>query len=239
MSDELIEVPVNEIGNEIVSVRFADVVAAVMNEAQFAIISGRTPKQAIKKREGKGGKTFSYVPHGYVTAQLNKAFGFDWDFETTPNGRGEMYTYFEEAQYTMRNKKYTRPASCIVHVKLTFRIRNPQDIRQVIATIVKTATGEREDAGGMTMGSLIKAAESDGLKKAASKLGVALDLYWADAETDYLTQVPPPVPLPTITDEQRAHVAQMRADGETRGAIAAYLNVSKGDLGQLLPEMFE
>lgn len=231
--DEVIDVPaVNEQGNEIVLItRFSDIVASVMNEAQFAIISGRTPRAAIKTRKGKGDKTFSYVPHGYVTKKLNEAFGFDWDFETISNGRGEMFTYFPEEKMVLRNKPYIRPASCIVHCKLTFRIRDPRDLREVIATITKTATGEREDAGGMTMGSLIKAAESDGLKKAASKLGVALDLYWADAEADYLEQV---VIRPTLTPEQIEHARARREAGEPLGVIAGELGMSKGNLLEAL-----
>lgn len=238
---EIIEPSANERGNEIVAVRFADIVASIMNQEQFEIISGRTPKEAIKKRKGAGGKMYSYVPHGYVNAQLNKAFGFDWDFDTLPLGNGDYHTYFPEEKVTLRGKSYTRPASCVVRVKLTFRIRDPQDIRKVIARIKKTATGEREDAGGMTMGSLIKAAESDGLKKAASKLGVALDLYWADAEADYLSDAPP---TPTLTPEQLEEARTRHADGMSPSRAAEWLTgilgkeITRGDVGQILPELY-
>lgn len=235
---EIIETSVNERGNDIVQIKFADIVASIMNEAQFAIISGKTPREAIKKRPGKGGKTFSYVPHGYVTAVLNRAFGFDWTFEIVPNGRGDFYEYFPETEITLRKKPYTRPASCIVQGKLTIHIHNPANPAEILGTIVKMSTGEREDAGGMTMGSLIKAAESDALKKAASRLGVALDLYWQDAEADYL------VDTPTLTNEQRAKAIEIHADNGPK-ACAEYLTqvldkeITRGDLARILPELNE
>ena len=165
---------------------FREIVSSVMNEAQFNILQGRTPKSVIKVRPGKGGKTFSYVPHGYVTAQLNRAFGFDWDFRLLVNGNGNYYQLILAQETQTKNKTVNTPASIVVMGELTIRIRNPKDLTQVIATIAKTSTGEKEFVPGMTWGSMIKSAESDALKKAASRLGVALDLYWQDADEDYL-----------------------------------------------------
>jgi hypothetical protein len=159
---------------------FQDIVTELVSEQQFNVLLGRTPAKYIKVRPGKGGKNFSYVPHGYVTAVLNKAFGFDWDFEIIPQVDGAVYSYLAA------EPEQSRPASIIVHGRLTIRLHyNPDDMSQ-ITTITKTSTGEKEVIKGMSWGGMIKSAESDAFKKAASRLGVALDLYWADADEDYI-----------------------------------------------------
>ena len=176
--------------------KFGEVFASVMNEAQFAILCGRTPKKYIKTRPGKGRKTFSYVPHGYVVGVLNKAFGFNWDWELLPQGNGDYYKYIpplmgpdkrnpgEEIQW--------QPGSYIVTGKLTVRVVDPHNPEHVLATIVKVATGEKEHMRGMTHGGHIKSAASDAFKKSSFRLGVALDLYWQDADEDYMPATEPP-----------------------------------------------
>ena len=176
--------------------KFTDVFASVMNEAQFTILCGRTPKRYIKVRPGKGKRTFSYVPHGYVTAVLNKAFGFNWDWELLSQGNGDYYKYIPPTmgpdKYNEGKKVQWQPGSYIVTGKLTVRVVDPLDLSRVLATIVKTAAGEKEHMRGMTHGGHIKSASSDAFKKAASRLGVALDLYWQDADEDYLPPAEPP-----------------------------------------------
>ena len=176
--------------------KFGEVFASVMNEAQFAILCGRTPKKYIKTRPGKGKRTFSYVPHGYVVGVLNKAFGFNWDWEILPQGDGNYYKYLPPLMGPdSRNpgqEVQWQPGSYLVNGKLTVRVVNPNNPEQVLATIVKTATGEKEHMRGMTHGGHIKSAASDALKKAASRMGVALDLYWQDADEDYMPATEPP-----------------------------------------------
>lgn len=179
---------------------FSDVIATIMNEAQYRILCGRTPRNAILTRPGKGKRTFNYVSHAYVTCQLNKAFGFNWDVKTLPWGNGDYYRYIPPKHGPDRNGKEVKyhNGSYLVQVELTLRIMrlrqpaNPDSGFELVATIVKTATGEKEELRGMTPGGHVKSAESDGLKKAATRLGVALDLYWQDADEDYLPPKEPP-----------------------------------------------
>ncbi len=178
--------------SEIAIEKFEDVVKGVINEAQFSILSGRTPKRFIKTRPGKGGKTFSYVPHGYVAAVLNKAFGFDWDFELIPIDGSNLFLYMESGKSGPKQN-----ASVLVHGKLTVRIHDKKG--KLIATITKTSTGEKESVKNMSWGSLVKSAESDAFKKAASRLGIALDLYWQDADEDY-------IPAEKLTPKQQTLV---------------------------------
>jgi len=175
---------------------FNDVVVTVINEAQFAILQGRTPKSVIKTRPGKGKKTFSYVPHGYVTSVLNKAFGFNWDWEILPQENGQMFLVLPQImgpdRYNEGKDCQWRPGSILVHGRLTIRLVNPKDLTCLLATITKTATGEKEIIRGMTWGGLVKSAESDALKKAATRLGIAIDLYWQDDDADYIPAAEPP-----------------------------------------------
>lgn len=187
---EKMQQPANEAGselnNELVIADFSDVVSSVVSKAQFDILRGRTPRSAIKKRPGKGGKTFSYVPHGYVTAVLNKAFGFAWDWEIVPQEGGKLFIELPA------QPEQSRPnGSIIVQGKLTVRIHNPKKPTEIMETIVKMATGEKEILKGMTWGGMIKSAESDAFKKAATRLGIANDLYWQDTEGDYMPEAEP------------------------------------------------
>lgn len=209
-------------GSAMVIRSYADIVVSLINQAQYAVLSGRTPKEVIRKRPGKGGKTFSYVPHGYVTMVLNKAFGFAWDFKVLL-ANGHYYEYHQEQTYTLRNKQYTRPASVTVYGEITVRLHNPDNPSEIVDTIIKGATGEREDSGGMSMGSMIKAAESDALKKAASKLGVALDLYFSDAEQDLVE-----------SDPRLARVRSLQSEGKTASEIADLTGISKADVRNLM-----
>lgn len=218
MSNELIQAldsndhtpsGVNE-NSEIATIaeNFEDVVSSVINRAQFEILQGRTPKRYIKRRPGKGRKTFSYVPHGYVTAVLNKAFGFDWDFEIIPIDGEKLFLYMKGGQSGAKQK-----ASVLVHGKLTVRIRGGKKGQEVLATIVKTSTGEKEEVKGMSWGSMLKSAESDAFKKSASRLGIALDLYWQDADEDY-------IPAEKLSPEQQALVDAIGQIAE-RGTMPA------------------
>ena len=214
MENENALVPVdNDAPEGIVIKSFDKVVQAVVNESQFMILLGRTPKSVIKTRPGKGGKTFSYVPHGYVTTILNRAFGFDWDFETIPYGSGDHFKQLAAGEGKRR-------MSILVMGRLTVRIRNPQDPTIVVAEITKMATGEKEDVPGMSWGSMVKSAESDALKKAASKLGVALGLYWQDADDEF---IPPSAEMMALREAERIAKEEFEREVHTPKEIQAVI----------------
>lgn len=194
-------------GDEVkmVAVEFSDIVQSVINEAQWNILKGRTPDKYKKTRPGKGGKTFTYVPHGYVTAVLNSAFGFDWDFELVPIDDKKLFLYMEGK---ISGKKQN--PSVLVHGKLTVRIHDKKG--KLIATIIKTSTGEKESIKNMSWGALLKSAESDAFKKAASRLGIALDLYWQDADEDY-------IPAEKLSPEMQALVDAIGTTTKQNGTL--------------------
>ena len=129
----------------------------VLNDAPKIVMEQRTPPDAIRTRRGRGGRDFRYVTHAYVTRTLNQAFGWAWDFEVLDT----------------RIVPESDPKEVIIRGRLTVRTKN--------GTIVKEQFGSSQvkRSGGQitSLGDDLKAAGSDALKKCASLLGLALDLY--------------------------------------------------------------
>ncbi len=153
----------------------------VISDAQFQILATATPAWALKTREGKGGGTWTYVPHGYVTAELNKAFGWDWDAQLIAIDGNKL---FVERNDMVAGKSGQREARYLtVCVRLTARVRDPNDVSIVLSTITKDGIGSQEWQKSMEFGDALKGARSDGIKTAATLLGIALDLYYSEEES--------------------------------------------------------
>lgn len=120
-------------------------------------LSEPTPKEFIKQRVGRGGMTLDYVETGYVIRKLNEIFNGMWDFEIEDQQVGKEQVW--------------------VKGKLTVWL-----MKEV--KIVKTQYGGHPIAKDRTTGAVIdigdtlKAAASDSLKKCASMLGIAQDIYF-------------------------------------------------------------
>lgn len=119
--------------------------------------SHKTPLSMVETRPGRGGETFYYVRHQYITRILNEICGHDWDFEVKRER-------LDEDRVTVLGR-------------LTLRV-GPH-------TIVKEQFGghdvERYNSGNksgqpLSMGDAFKSAASDALKKCASLIGLGVDL---------------------------------------------------------------
>jgi len=152
---------------------YKEIVSPVISLIQFQVLSGKTPAYALKTRPGRGGKTFRYVPHGYVTDRLNKAFGWDWDHRLLPMFDSNVFRLSET------DEKGKRVRNVAVYGELTVRIRNPKNL-EVVASIVKGGPGSQNWEETVEFGDALKGAKSDSLKVCASLLGVGLDLYYDD-----------------------------------------------------------
>lgn len=116
----------------------------------------RTPQKYIYTRPGKGGGTWSFVKVGYVQSVLNYVFAWNWDFRVISEGRegnlvwakGELEVRLPDGQRIVK-QQYGR--ADIKYIKGT---KDPLDY-----------------------GNDLKAAASDALKKCASHLGIAKDVY--------------------------------------------------------------
>lgn len=126
-----------------------------LSEKQILRMVQRTPAQHIFKRPGKGGKIWSYVTGNYVEKVLNYSFGWNWDFEIMSHGKEEGHIW--------------------VLGKLT--VKNPEGTRTITKTQFGRAEVKRTQGKLLDYGNDLKAAATDSLKKAASLLGIASDIY--------------------------------------------------------------
>jgi len=131
-----------------------------VSDKQIMRMVQKTPPQHIYTRPGKGGQRWSYVTGNYVEKVLNYVFGFLWDFEVVGHGQEGDFIW--------------------VQGKLTVKNTNGD-------TITKTQFGRKEVAylkdkvhkpeNMLDYGNDLKSATTDALKKCASMLGIASDIY--------------------------------------------------------------
>lgn len=132
---------------------------------QNRIIKAETPREFVKERAGKGGKKFTYVETGYVIARLNEAFSpLGWEFKITERGE------------TQRKNENSTEGEVWVYGELTI-IDHKQGFR-----VTKGQYGQHNVYEKVPMGDAYKAAASDALKKCASLMGIALDIYWSASD---------------------------------------------------------
>lgn len=123
-----------------------------INPYQKGIIRAKTPNEFIKEKTGRGGKKVQYVEGGYIISKLNEAFSpVGWDFEI--------------------EEDIIEPKEVVVKGKLTIKDHKGH-------SVVKTQFGQATRYSGVPLGDTLKAAATDSLKKCASLLGIALDVYW-------------------------------------------------------------
>lgn len=167
------EIIPREAPSERAALEYRDVMQSVVNAAQFEILRGKTPEYATLTRPDNG---YKYVSHGYVRDQLNRAFGFDYDFRVLPCFNGKPY------DLQVQTVKGSPVDNLVVLGELTVRIRNPKNVTEILTTIVKSDFGSQVWRSKMELGDALKAASSDAFKRCALGLGVANDLYWNDDE---------------------------------------------------------
>ena len=135
-------------------VRSTKLVQLALSDHQSKVVNAQTPEQFIRTRKGKGKKDFSYVEVGYIISRLNGAFSpCGWDFEVVEQEISEKEVW--------------------VKGKLIIKDHKGHEVS-------KTQFGQasRTNMSSTPLGDVLKSASSDCLKKCASMLGIALDVYW-------------------------------------------------------------
>ncbi len=128
-----------------------------LNLEQINFVLAKTPKSAIRQRPAKGGGTWNYVSGNYIRKVLNLMFGWDWDFEIV-----NEFINIEHGEVVVKGR-------------LTCRTNGK--------TIVKTQYGNKDimfhkgTRKPLSIGNDMKAAATDALKKCATELGIAQDVY--------------------------------------------------------------
>jgi len=131
-----------------------------LNEKQLGHLLKKTPDKYKRTRPAKGGGTWTYVTGGYVKKVLNLMFGWDWDFEI------------------LNETVYSDAKEVVVRGRLTIRSNG--------STIIKTQYGNKDiicKRGTdipLSIGNDLKSAATDCLKKCASEIGIAADIYNAE-----------------------------------------------------------
>lgn len=170
--------------------------AGTLNSAQITMVTQKTPQELIKLRKGKSGKFFSYVPHAWVTRILNDAFCHAWSFETMPI-------------LEMCNNK-----ELVVKGRLTIHTPGGHLVKEQFGSC--EIPYDKEGKPGMTPGDALKGAGSDALRKCASLLGIALDLYGEEfPETPAADERDRQAAQPASQAERPKDASQVRAEIET------------------------
>jgi hypothetical protein len=135
-----------------------------LNERQLAQILKKTPAKYLRTRPAKGGGTWEYVTGGYVKKCLNLLFGFDWDFEILDEKifHGEAIV---KGKLTCRSNGKTISKMQFGNKDIIYRKQNAEDISKGL------------DRVPLSIGNDLKSAATDCLKKCASEIGIAADIY--------------------------------------------------------------
>ena len=131
--------------------------AIALPQEQINRLKQPTPATCIKRKPGRGGTTLSYVDVGYVTTKLNDIFGHVWTFEVVREGREGAHVWVLGRLRVMLRDG----------VVLTKEQYGSSDVKVVKATGKPVCLGDD-----------FKAAASDAMKKCASMLGLASDVYF-------------------------------------------------------------
>lgn len=157
------------------------------NSTQLLSILQRTPAQHIYKRPAKGGGTWEYVTGTYVKKVLNYVFGWCWSFEIKDKGReGDL-----------------------VWVLGRLTIQDPKTGQQIVKEQFGRADikMKKDTKVPLDYGNDLKSASTDALKKCASELGIASDIYGRNEFKDIQAVdkgfVPPAEEVQVITTDEQ------------------------------------
>jgi hypothetical protein len=140
-------------------------VEPIYTPKQLEKLFEKTPDRFIYSRPAKGGGKWSFVKTSYVRKVLDSVFGFDWDFT--------IETSVSEAHEVAKSTGF-----CLVKGTLTVRTAGKEIKKTHFGR--KEVTFKKDSTDLLDIGNDLKAAASDCLKKCASLLGIASDIYEAD-----------------------------------------------------------
>jgi len=127
-------------------------------DKQVMLLATPTPKKYIKKRAGRAGQFYDYVETNYVIGRLNATFFYNWNSEV-------MWQEIDK-----------EAGQVIVKIRLTVKFADGE-------VVTKEAFGgadiqrSKKTKKIIDLADCLKSAESDAIKKAASMLGIAWDVY--------------------------------------------------------------
>lgn len=173
------------------------------------------PGNLIKQRDGGGGKMLSYISGSTVTDMLNGAFGYMWSWDVDKEWIQDSSPFFnqysklpDDQKIMVNGKKGAWEEQLpVAHVKgrLTVYFTDESGKER---EITKVGYGSKAVIGKQSeQDSIFKSAGTDALKKAASLLGIGLELYRDEDEQMYFNELNYEDPW---TDEMQARFKDER-----------------------------
>lgn len=161
-------------------------------DALRQISTQRTPDNEIRTRKGRGGMVFKYTDGAYVIRTLNQAFGHDWDFEADNE---EIIDWLGQPFEVRCRGRLTVRLNGQAVTKVQYGSQAIEFIKE------RDKDGKVFIVGPVSIGDCFKGAATDAMKKCASLLGIALDLYDSDYRADkYATEPEPTTPAEILRD---------------------------------------
>ncbi len=211
----------------------------LLNKDQLNFLFAATPKKHIYERPAKGGGKWQYVTGTYFKKVLNLMFGWDWDFEIM-----DEIVNMEAAQVIIKGRLTIRTGNRTI-VRMQY---GRQDLKFKNDYLKDEKTGQNVlDANGrakkfkttipLDLGNDLKGAATDALKKCASELGIASDVY-APKEYKEISIIEDAEPrslneLSMMVDNcENIDDLQLLFEGLTEDEkviITEYVNVKKGE----------
>lgn len=167
---------------EITAKELSKVENNMLNEKQLAFLLAKTPKNHIYKRPGKGGGTWDYVTGTYMKKVLNLMFGWDWSFEVVEHKFDiQLKQAYVLGKLTVNSNGKSIVKMQFGRVEIKFKTE-PAFNSDGTPKMAKTKDGKPYQLKETTdqpldLGNDLKAATTDALKKCASELGIASDVY--------------------------------------------------------------
>ena len=148
-----------------------------INENARTVIERPLDPARIKQRQGGQGMTFDYIGTEHAIQLLNEAFDYSWD---------------------------SRIVSHEITENLAIALCELRVWDDTGSPIVKQQFGSCNINRGVDQGAALKGAASDGLKKCASQLGVALELYLDDTPAGFKPPTQGPAKRPSGPPQKAA-----------------------------------
>jgi len=166
----------------------------LLNKDQLNFLFKPTPKAHIYERPAKGGGTWKYVTGSYFKKVLNLMFGWNWDFEIM-----DEIINLDASQVIVKGRLTIRTGNQTI-IRMQY---GRQDIKFKNEYLKDDKGNNIVDTRGnpkkfkttipLDLGNDLKGASTDSLKKCASELGIASDVY-APNEYKQITIIEEPDP---------------------------------------------
>lgn len=155
-----------------------------LNQNQLGQLLKKTPEKYIKERPAKGGGKWKYVSGGYVKKCLNLMFGWDWDFEIV-----DEQILIESEEIIVKGRLTCRTVDENGNSRKIVKMQFGN--KDIVFKTKKDKDGNRVKTNNpLSIGNDMKAAATDALKKCASEIGIAADIYNADEFREIKIQEP-------------------------------------------------